>query len=247
MPEPSAIDPRARPTRRQGLLIAGAVASAAAGAYLYQQHIQPALVDWGASAAERATPCPGADLLPPGRRRITVAIDIAAPPADVWPWIIQMGDGRAGWYAYDLLVNRGRRSALRVQAEHQALHEGDLIPIDNVTGTGLQVLRMAQDRALILGWSMPRKAGLPKPDHPDAIWSYHLTQRGTHGTRLVLRITGEGPHPWAQARRDPLGAHFAPIFQRRHLLGIKDRSERLYGIHRARWRRHNPQVTPSRS
>jgi hypothetical protein len=63
-----------------------------------------------ATAAERVRPLPGDDLIRDRIGSLTHAVSIARPPRDVWPWLAQMGAGRAGWYSYDRLDNGGRQS-----------------------------------------------------------------------------------------------------------------------------------------
>jgi hypothetical protein len=58
---------------------------------------------WGATAVEVAEAMAGDDLLPAAQFRATRAITIDVPPAAVWPWLVQVGRGRAGWYSNDLL------------------------------------------------------------------------------------------------------------------------------------------------
>jgi hypothetical protein len=68
----------------------------------------------------------------------TRAIAIAASPEQVWPWLVQMGLTRAGWYSYDILDNLGRPSARRIIPELQHLTAGDLVPMspDGKQGMG---------------------------------------------------------------------------------------------------------------
>ncbi|MEV6492875.1 hypothetical protein AB0M20_30275, partial [Actinoplanes sp. NPDC051633] len=79
---------------------------------------------WGATPAEVAAPMPGDDLLPGAQYRATRAITVNAPPAEVWPWLVQVGVGRGGWYADDLLDNLGRPSLRRIVPALQDLHVG---------------------------------------------------------------------------------------------------------------------------
>ena len=69
----------------------------------------------------------------------TRAISIAAPPAEIWPWLVQVGLTRAGWYSYDLLDNLGRRSARRIIPELQHLTVGDVIPMSPDGKQGMTV------------------------------------------------------------------------------------------------------------
>jgi proline iminopeptidase len=67
-------------------------------AVLYAFVLRRRLVRWGATDGEVARPYPGADLVPDGTRASTMAVTIEAPPAEVWPWLVQMGGDRGGWY-----------------------------------------------------------------------------------------------------------------------------------------------------
>src|SRR5215207_578552 len=72
---------------------------------------------WGATGAEVAAPLPGDDLIPGAQYRPTRAITIEVPREAVWPWLVQVGMGRAGFYADDLLDNLGRPSAREIRPE----------------------------------------------------------------------------------------------------------------------------------
>ena len=69
---------------------------------------------WGATNAEAAAAMPGDEIVPDASLTATRAITIAAPPEQVWPWIVQIGTGRAGFYSYDLFDNATRPSADRI-------------------------------------------------------------------------------------------------------------------------------------
>ena len=69
---------------------------------------------WGATPAEAAAAMPGDDLLPGAQYRTTRAITVDAPPDRVWPWLVQVGYRRAGWYAGDLLDNFARSWSWRL-------------------------------------------------------------------------------------------------------------------------------------
>src|SRR5205823_12500282 len=69
---------------------------------LYFAAIRPQLLGWGASGQERRQSLPGDDLVP-ARWQTTRAITISAPAEEVWPWLVQMGYSRGGWYSYDWL------------------------------------------------------------------------------------------------------------------------------------------------
>jgi hypothetical protein len=82
---------------------------------------------WGATDAEVAAAMPGDELVPDPQLGYTRAITIDAPPEDVWPWLVQMGQGRGGLYSYDGLENLvgcDIHSADRVIADFQQLAAG---------------------------------------------------------------------------------------------------------------------------
>ncbi|HUG64999.1 MAG TPA: hypothetical protein VMK83_07260, partial [Gaiellaceae bacterium] len=82
-----------------------AVALAALGA-LYSRFLRQRVLRWGASADEAAARLPGDELLEDADGVATRAIDVAAPPSAVWPWIAQMGPRpRGGAYTYDWIEN----------------------------------------------------------------------------------------------------------------------------------------------
>ena len=85
------------------------------------------LQHWGSRPDEIASGIVGDDLVPNATLIATRSISLDAPPSDVYPWLAQMGFGKAGWYSYDWLDNLGRRSATTIRDEWQA-KEGDDIP-----------------------------------------------------------------------------------------------------------------------
>lgn len=86
------------------------------------------LESWGAQPDEIAGAVVGDHLCPEAHVSATRCITIAATPRDVFPWIRQMGFGRAGWYSYDWLDNLGRKSARRVHPEWQDVVTGSKVP-----------------------------------------------------------------------------------------------------------------------
>jgi hypothetical protein len=81
---------------------------------------------------------------------ITHAITIDTPPGAVWPWLVQMGSGRAGWYAYDQIDNGGMPSARRIIPELQHVAAGDVMPWLPGARDGFVVRDVVPERALVL-------------------------------------------------------------------------------------------------
>ena len=67
---------------------------------------------------------PGGDLISHTTRNATGAVTVAATPEQIWPWLVQIGWGRAGWYGYDWVDNGGRPSVWEILPEHQHLEVG---------------------------------------------------------------------------------------------------------------------------
>ena len=102
---------------------------------------------WGVRPVDSTIALPGDDLFEGAQVTDTRGITIAAPPEAVWPWLVQMGYGRAGWYSYDKLDMKGA-SADRILPEHQSLSVGDIVPTDPSGGFEVKVLDAG--RALVL-------------------------------------------------------------------------------------------------
>lgn len=84
--------------------------------------------DLRATRAECERALPGDHLVPNPDLVIMNGTSIEAPPAKVWPWLAQMGSGRAGWYAYDFVDNDGHPSATTIVQSLQEIRVGDVMP-----------------------------------------------------------------------------------------------------------------------
>src|SRR5512145_1901204 len=110
----------------------------------------------------------------------THAITIDAPPEQVWPWIAQMGAGRAGWYSWDAIDNGGTPSANRVVAEFQTVVPGGVMPA--VPG--------ATNAFVVASVDPPRDLVLTVPDGRggNAVAWEHVLEPVVGGrTRLIVR------------------------------------------------------------
>jgi hypothetical protein len=120
--------------RRKLYLLGGAAVTAELVAYLLWR---PGMLRWGATANEASEHLPGDERTPHPRVQSTRAVTIDAPPEQVWPWLMQMGIGRAGFYTHDwverLLFRAryvdGRHSAVHIHPELLPLAVGDTVPM----------------------------------------------------------------------------------------------------------------------
>jgi hypothetical protein len=148
--------------------------SAAAMAYL--RYVRPWQLTWGATDAEVARRLPSDDLVTRPTFDATRAITLEAPPEQVWPWLVQIGLTRAGWYSYDLLDNLGRPSAGEIIPELQHLRPGDIVPMSPDGKQGMAVLSVDAPTSMV--WGEPG----------GTTWAWQLDETDTGGTRLVTRV-----------------------------------------------------------
>src|SRR5262249_8440982 len=119
---------------------------------------------------------------------------IEAPPGHVWPWLVQMGGDRAGWYSVDSLDNRGIPSADEIHPEWQSLAEGDLVSAMKGTSAYFGLVRVQPQRALVLGSPSLRRTGpaLPGQDLDFRMtWSFALEPIGEDATFLCVRVRAD--------------------------------------------------------
>jgi hypothetical protein len=151
-------------------------------------------------ARENERPLAGDDLLPDAGAQLTDAVTIAAPPPSIWPWLLQMGCRRAGWYSIDALDNGRERSALEVHPELQDVCVGDVFAATPEGDPGFEVLRIDPPRALILGglYDAATKDQLafdaPRPARFwQVTWAFVLEPLDPTTTRLHVRARAAFP------------------------------------------------------
>ena len=148
---------------------------------------------------EKRRPLPGDALVPDPIFLSTQAITIDAPPERVWPWIAQMGAGRAGWYSWDAIDNGGAPSATAILPALQAVSSGDVMPA--VPG--------ATDAFVVAAVDPPRNLVLMVPDGNGGsavAWEHLLDPMPGGRTRLIVR--GRASSHWLDlARATPPATH----------------------------------------
>lgn len=193
-------------------------------------------INWGALPEDITRPLPGDELLPDSPRNSTMVITIRAHAAEVWPWLVQMGMGRAGWYSYDLLLhNNGEPSADEILPEWQELHAGDRIPSSSRSWFEVVAAEPAKHLVLrgtfdwLLKSSYPSENGLPALG-TDMTWVFVLDERSDGTTRLITRVRGRGKPGWLFRAIGPFITDPGHVLmQRRQLHGIKTRAEAAAG------------------
>jgi len=212
--------------------VVGAIGVTAIATGLYATLGREWVRRWGATEDEQERQLPGDDLIQKAVYESTHAIVIDAPPSAVWPWLVQMGQGRGGFYSYDWVERLGGldiESADEVIPELQSLGEGAIV-------------RLAPNTALLAAVVDPPHAFVlrairdvetkepPAPSDPGYFnwsWAFVIEPEEQDRSRLIIRLRADtaqtppfnflGPVVW-----EPL--HL--LMERKMLRGIRDRAER---------------------
>ena len=204
--------------RKSTSLAAGTVLAAASGAIAYPLFFRRWCLTWGARPEEVARKLPGDELLADAGIVSTRAITIDAPPATVWPWLVQMGSGRGGVYTYDWIENLfglNMHSTRQILPQFQDVKVGDEFPL----GPGRPAMRVA-----ILD---PERTFTIRFADGNWVWIFALFAEDGQ-TRLISR--NRIARPWRLTTRLFYTLVMEPgslIMERKMLLGIKQRAEDL--------------------
>lgn len=191
-----------RGRRPHPLALTGTAASIA-----YALVVHPWLMSWGARDSDRTQELPGDEFVPEAGMQATRAVTIDAPVEDVWPWLAQIGQDRAGFYSYEWLENLAgcrMRNADEIRSEWQERTVGETVKLH--WASGLELTRFEPNRLFALG-------------------GWYLVLNEDHGrTRLIARSRfprGRATLAYGLLLELP---HF--IMERKMLLSIKERAER---------------------
>jgi hypothetical protein len=204
-------------------LFAGVFALFAAIVLIYALAVRSYYALWGATEHETNQALPGDRLTPATAVVSTSALTIHAPVEQVWPWVVQLGQGRGGFYSYDFLENQfaaDMHSAGRIVPELQQLKPGDLVSLQaNSTleqGTAMRVALIEPPRALVFAGG----------------WGLYLEPIDAGNTRLLVR------YPFDLGPDNEKALFFYGLFEPMHLvmqsgmmMGIKQRAEAGPGGH----------------
>ncbi len=230
--------------------VLGATA-AIGGVAAYRGIVVPWWRTWGVDARDVKRTLAGDDIIEAPTAIETRSIEIDAPQSDIWPWLLQMGYGRAGWYSYDSIDMAGQ-SSRRIAEAWQTLRVGDVVPTH--PGGGFEVRVVEPGRTLVLysdtgivatqaeearlaGLDRPAAnvqatgslLGATQPAEFAASWAFVLDPLGPSRTRLIERFRvsfGATDKPWT-ALTLPFVGFGVFLMMRKQMLGIRNRAEGL--------------------
>jgi hypothetical protein len=192
---------------------------------VYLLLLWPWMKNWGAAAAEIKATLPGDDMVAQANIRSTKGVTIQASPAEIYPWLLQLGVDRGGMYSYDWLENLfglNVHTTDRIVPEYQNVQIGDFwrfTPKDYVLnpGPGLYVKQLIENEAVLLCFGMEGKA----EDACIDTWQLVLVPQTDGSTRLLLRSN------MAMKPELPIKlSYFAQfLMERKMLLTLRERAE----------------------
>lgn len=214
------------------------IAASAGAVYTYVNMLRPRMLRWGLEPGEEDRLYDGDEYVEKPMMTSTRAITIFAGPDAIWPWLVQIGYRRGGFYSYDWLENLiglDIQSANEIRPEWQRLAVGDSVSLSEVTH--LKVARLEPERALVFYSTMNPLTGetlneAAPPDTPSMRWSWAflLDPLSAGRTRLIIRVRADYQPTWLKpavyAALDPV--HF--LMEQKMLRTIKERAE-AYAAH----------------
>jgi hypothetical protein len=215
------------------MVLVGAVA-AAAGVGV-RAALRARTLAWGATCDEVVRPLPGDNLVANPLYATTRAITVSAPAAAVWPWLVQLGQNRGGFYTYDVLENLmglDIHSADSIRPQWQDLRAGeDYVTLDPDGHMRMTIAVLEPERAFVIRSGAP---GEP-PQAPGSFfkgelawsWGFYLEPLDEGATRLIVRSRAAWADTLAARLAKPVvlePVHF--LMEERMLRGIRERAER---------------------
>ncbi len=173
---------------------------------------RPWALSWGSTDVEVARAMDGDAIVRDPTFNATRAVSIDARPEDVWPWIVQIGYRRAGFYSYDRLDNAKIPSAERILPQYQSLKVGDPVPMGQ--GLNARVTSLVQNEVMTMVFSSHSATWS---------WTWKLEREGPNRTRLVTRLRINEYRVGPRLMLDAVEI----VMMRKCLLGIKRRAESL--------------------
>ncbi|HSE42346.1 MAG TPA: hypothetical protein VLH08_16390 [Acidobacteriota bacterium] len=184
---------------------------------------------------ESSRKLPGDTLIEIPAASFTHAITIEAPVEAIWPWLMQMGCLRGGWYSYDWLDNAGVESAKEIVESLQNLNEGDVLNWTPQADAACFVMRVEPMNTLVLGSCydfdnhvsiVPNIKQLPSK-YFRSTWAFVLEPQTSNVTRLIVRARGDYALPKALVPhlRTMFIRPIHAIMEKKQLQNLKKRAE----------------------
>ena len=220
-------------------LLLAALSAIVAVVVTYVVAVRPKLRAWGVDPAESEEQLPGDELVPEPSAVETRGITINAPPASIWPWLVQMGYDRGGWYSSDAMDQK-HKPAETILPEFQSLQVGDILPFG--IGSGFRAAVVERERALVLyldtdlarelmekaiaEGQMPEQSSRTSFPEFAVSWSFVLERKDDGQTRLIERFRAKTPgNAAAHAILGEIMGTGIVLMTRKQMLGIKERVE----------------------
>jgi hypothetical protein len=206
---------------RKGGLILGLLAAG------YWLAARPRHLRWGATDADVARRWPGDELVDRPYARAVRAITIDAPADAIWPWIMQIGRDRGGFYSYtwlENLVGADIHNIDHLMPGSPDRQPGDTVwmaPPEKFGGMGrMMVASVIPQRAMVL---VPPGDADPARSRPaEGAWSFILDPVSDRATRLVMLSLAARPRLADLIFWEP--AHF--VMERKMMRTLKSLAER---------------------
>lgn len=186
---------------------------------------------------EQTRRLPGDELIEAPAGMATDGITIEAPPEAIWPWLVQMGCLRGGWYSYDWLDNGGIPSANHIIPQWQDLKRGDFLPATPQAEGKFFVVDVEPNRSLVLGGCVNTDTG--RTDPPDveplpsnywrSTWAFALEPQTPTVTRLIVRARADFHplHKYTSELRTMLVGRVHNFMEKKQLQNLKMRAEQI--------------------
>lgn len=184
---------------------------------------------WGSTPGERRRRLPSDELVPEPSFTTNHAITMRARSEDVWPWLVQTGWHRGGWYTYRwvdrLLFPANAPSASDILPQFRGLSVGDRVPDGPPETECFFVVERMEPPHLLVLRSRTHLPPWPKGAWLDWVWTWSVEDDGDDAVRVLLRTRGAIGPPWlAVAYGAALWTDF--VMARSHLRGLRLRVER---------------------
>lgn len=179
---------------------------------VYLTWLRPWHLRWGATDQELRRSLPGDEVAHYPDFDATRAVTVNVPADNIWPWLVQIGYDRAGWYSYDCIDNLCRPSAENILPEFQDIAIGNKVPVSP------WVFMKVKD-------FVPESWILWESTYGDGTWLWYLEPLDASHTRLIsrMRFTYHWDSPFILVE---LASDVGDIFMlRKCMLGIKRRAE----------------------